>query len=151
MVGSIAHSYSNSDPDDVDFVTHKKHSLCYGNAKRHLMYASYGLCKDTPILSVTHPGIAVTNITSHYPKMIYAIIKYPMKLIFMSPKKASLAILGGLFDTTSEGEWIGPRVFSVWGLPKKKRLKAYDKEEAARLFAKAEEIFLNLQALPKEE
>lgn len=151
VVGSIAHTYSKSDPDDVDFVTRQKHSLCYGNAKRHLMYASYRLCQDRSILSVTHPGIAVTNITSHYPKLIYALIKYPMKLIFMSPKKASLSILGGLFDTTNEGEWIGPRSFSVWGLPKKKRLKGYDKEEATRLFEKAEAIFSELQALPSAE
>ena len=150
VVGSIAHNYSKSDPDDVDFVTRKKHSLCYGNAKRYLMYASYRLCQEKPILSLVHPGIAVTNITSHYPKLIYALIKYPMKLIFMSPKKASLSILCGLFDTTSESEWIGPRCFSVWGLPKKKRLKGYNQEEAVRLFAKAEEIFSELQALPRE-
>lgn len=149
VVGSIAHTYSKSDPDDVDFITRKKHSLCYGNAKRYLMYASYKLCKGQPILSVTHPGIAVTNITSHYPKVIYALIKYPMKLIFMSPKKASLSILAGLFDQTSEAEWIGPRAFSVWGLPKKMRLRHYDEEEASRLFAKSEEIYSQLDALPK--
>jgi len=151
VVGSIAHSYSKSDPDDVDFVTRQKHSLCYGNAKRHLMYASYRLCEEKRLLSVTHPGIAVTNITSHYPKAVYALIKYPMKVIFMSPKKASLSILKGLFDTTDEAEWIGPRFFSVWGLPKKKRLNGYDKEEASRLFAKAEEIFSELEALPRGE
>lgn len=150
VVGSIAHTYSKSDPDDVDFVTRKKHSLCYGNAKRHLMYASYKLCEGNASLSVTHPGIAVTNITSHYPKPIYALIKYPMKLIFMSPKKASLSILGGLFEETGEAEWIGPRLFSVWGLPKKKRLKNYDEKEASRLFAKAEAIFSELEALPRE-
>ena len=147
VVGSIAHTYSKSDPDDVDFVTRQKHSLCYGNAKRHLMYASYGLCEGKQCLAVTHPGIAVTNITSHYPKAIYALIKYPMKVIFMSPKKACLSILGGLFDSTGEAEWIGPRFFSVWGLPKKKCLKHYDKEEAARLYEKAEEIFSYLDTL----
>ena len=147
VVGSIAHNYSKSDPDDVDFVTRKKHSLCYGNAKRHLTYASYKLCEGKDLLSVTHPGIAVTNITSHYPKLIYAIIKYPMKLIFMSPKKASLSILRGLFDKTSEGEWIGPRLFSIWGLPQKKRLPQYDEKEAERLFQKAEEIFAHLDSL----
>lgn len=141
VVGSIAHTYSKSDPCDVDFVTRKKHSLCYGNAKRYLMYASYRLCRGKQLLSVTHPGIAVTNITSHYPKAIYAVIKYPMKAIFMSPKKASLSILGGLFDKTDEAEWIGPRRFSVWGLPKKKRIRSYDREEAERLFEKAEEIY----------
>jgi len=147
VVGSIAHTYSKSDPNDVDFVTRKKHSLCYGNAKRHLMYASYKLCQNSSILSVTHPGIAVTNITSHYPKVLYALIKYPMKLIFMSPKKASLSILSGLFNKTDEAEWIGPRFFSVWGLPKKKRLTYYDEKEASRLFAKAEEIFETLDTL----
>lgn len=147
VVGSIAHTYSKSDPDDVDFVTRKKHSLCYGNAKRHLMYASFRLCENKPLLSVTHPGIAVTNITSHYPKLLYAIIKYPMKVIFMSPKKACLSILRGLFDKTDEAEWIGPRRFSVWGLPQKKPLTSYDRKEAERLYAKAEEIYLHLDRL----
>lgn len=150
VVGSVAHTYSKSDPEDVDFSTRTKHSLCYGNAKRHLMYAAYKLCEGKNLLAVTHPGIAVTNITSHYPKLIYALIKYPMKVIFMSPKKASLSILRGLFDSTSEGEWIGPRYFSVWGLPKKDVLKKYDEEEAVRLFAKAEEIDSALNALPKD-
>ena len=147
VVGSIAHNYSKSDPNDVDFVTRKKHSLCYGNAKRYLMYASYKLCEGKDLLSVTHPGIAVTNITSHYPKLIYALIKYPMKVIFMSPKKASLSILRGLFDKTSEATWIGPRLFSIWGLPKKKCLPHYDAKEAERLYAKAEEIFAHLDSL----
>ena len=119
-VGSIAHNYSKIDVNDVDFATRKAPSKIYGNAKRYLMYSLWSLDEYRDTVNVAHPGIAVTNITSHYPKLIYAIIKYPMKIIFMNPKKASLSILYALFIETKKNEWIGPRIFDVWGLPRKK-------------------------------
>ena len=150
-VGSVAHTYSVSDLDDFDFSTRQKHALCYGNAKRCLMFSLYHVYHGGSTLAITHPGITVTNITSHYPKLVYMLIKYPMKVIFMHPKKAALSILGGLFDHTDTAEWIGPRFFSVWGLPKKKALKSYDTEEASRIFQRAEAIFHELETLPREE
>ena len=136
VVGSIAHNYSKIDPSDIDFSTRKAASKVYGNAKRYLMFSLTGLDG----VSVTHPGIAVTNITSHYPKFIYAVIKYPMKLIFMSPQKACLSILAGIFEDCGENEWIGPRVFNVWGLPKKQRLCSCTPAEAQQIRGIAEDI-----------
>ena len=127
-VGSIAHNYSKINPQDADFSSVRAASKVYGNAKRFLMFSLYGLL-DKGKVSITHPGITVTGITAHYPKPIYAIIKYPMKLIFMSPKRAALSILRGLFEDSGECEWIGPRVFNVWGLPKKTRLPRIAEEE----------------------
>lgn len=139
-VGSIAHNYSKIDLDDVDFSTRRAPSKIYGNAKRYLMFSLWGLDEYRGALSVAHPGIAVTNITSHYPRVLYAVMKPIMKLIFMSPKKACLSILYALFTDTQKNEWIGPRIFDVWGLPKKKALKTCSQEEAEQICKTTKEI-----------
>ena len=142
VVGSIAHNYSKTDDSDIDFSTRKKASKVYGNAKRYLMFSLYELFKDEKdvTLSVTHPGITFTNITAHYPKLIFAIIKHPMKVIFMKPRKAALCIVKGAFDSTELNEWIGPRLFNVWGLPKKQILKTCKAKERERIAENTEEI-----------
>ena len=144
FVSSIAHNYSKTDEKDVDFSTRKKASLVYGNAKRHLTYSISEQFADSGCVSITHPGITFTNITSHYPKLIFAVIKYPMKVIFMSPKRASLSILSGIFTPTAKNEWIGPRFFNVWGLPKRKRLTTATEDEIKRISETAEEIYEKL-------
>lgn len=141
-VGSIAHNYSRADFSDLDFATRKAPSKVYGNAKRYLMFSLWSLEEYRGVINVAHPGITVTNITSHYPRAIYAIIKYPMKVIFMNPKKASLSILYGLFTDTQKNEWIGPRFFNIWGLPKKKTLKTCSQEEAEKISELSKEIYL---------
>lgn len=141
-VGSIAHNYSRIDVADVDFSTRRASSKAYGNAKRYLMYSLWGLEEYSSSVAIAHPGIAVTNITSHFPKPLYALMKYPMKLIFMKPRKACLSILLSLFENTEQNEWIGPRIFDVWGLPKKKKLKTCSKEEAEQISKIAKEIYL---------
>ena len=143
IVGSIAHNYSKTDKGDVDFKTRKKASLVYGNAKRFISYSALKLTEnpDAPEISVTHPGISFTGITSHYPKLIFALIKYPMKIIFMRREKAALSILKGVFDTTNPYEWIGPRLFNVWGLPTKKLLNTATQEEIDFIFNEAERIY----------
>ena len=141
-VGSIAHNYSRTDPSDVDFSTREKASLVYGNAKRHLM-ASLSALGET--VSIVHPGITFTNITAHYPPLLFALIKHPMKVIFMSPKKASLCILAGIFEDCQKDEWIGPRWFGIWGLPRKKRLTTIREEEAEAICQRAEEIMRRME------
>lgn len=142
-VGSIAHGYSKTDLSDVDFSSRRRAALVYGNAKRYLMFGLYGLFegeKDVT-LAITHPGIAVTNITAHYPKWLYCLIKYPMKLIFMKPRKACLSVVQGVFDTCNTFEWIGPRCFDVWGMPKKKTLSTVSPEEYASIVGTANEVY----------
>lgn len=145
-VGSIAHNYSKSNKENIDFSNIKADSLVYGNAKRYLMFSLYNLFQhETEVdLSITHPGITFTNITAHYPKLIFAIIKHPMKIIFMKPKKAVLSILKGCFESTDYHKIIGPHIFDIWGYPKQKLLKTCSKEESKFIFAKAEEIHKNL-------
>ena len=140
-VGSIAHTNSPTDKDDIDFSRHEKSSLVYGNSKRFLMYALYELFDGAPGLAVTHPGITLTNISAHHPPLIFKLIKGPMKVIFMSPRTASLSILRGVFEDCGKYEWIGPRWFRIWGLPRKEKLDSCSPEEAAWIFETAERIF----------
>lgn len=143
IVGSIAHNYSKTDPNDPDFTTRTASSLVYGNAKRHLMLSMYKLFEgeNDVGLAITHPGITFTNITAHYPKLIFAVIKHPMKVIFMKPKVAALSILMGVFENTAYREWIGPRLFNIWGLPKKQVLHTFTGDETASVFAEAEKMY----------
>ena len=142
-VGSIAHNYSRIDADDIDFRTRKKASLVYGNAKRYLTYSLFDLADDGCI-AIAHPGITFTGITAHYPKLIFALIKHPMKIIFMSPKKASLSVIYSLFNTCNKNEWVGPVLFDIWGMPRKKPLNTAKQEEAKKIIEIAEKIYENL-------
>lgn len=151
VVGSIAHDYSHIDENDVDFSTRKQASKVYGNAKRYLMFSLYELFKneDKVSLSVTHPGITFTNITSHYPKLIFALIKHPMKVIFMKPKKAALSLLKGVFEPTPYHEWIGPRLFDIWGLPRRKKLGTCSKSESEKIAFIADDVYNSLHSALK--
>ena len=141
-VSSIAHRYSKVDASDIDFKARKSCALAYGNSKRFLTFSLYELFKseDKVTLSITHPGITLTNITSHFPKIIFALIKNPMKIIFMSPNKASLCVLKGVFEPCSENEWIGPRLFDIWGKPKKKKLRALSSKEQEVIYTASKSI-----------
>ena len=147
VVGSIAHNYSKVDEDDIDFSSREQASKVYGNAKRYLMFSLFPLSEKAPNVSfsVTHPGISFTNITAHYPKLIFAVIKHPMKVIFMKPRAACLSILRGIFEPCSECEWIGPRFFDGWGLPKKKTLKTASDNERKFIVKTAESIYDTLK------
>ena len=144
-VGSIAHNYSRIDEKDVDFSTRRAPSKVYGNAKRHLMFSLLELFKSEHAvsLSIVHPGITLTNMTSHFPKPLFAVMKYPMKIIFMSPRRACLSLLYGVFEFCSHDEWIGPRIFHVWGLPKKQKLRTASPQERAEISLRAEQIYKN--------
>lgn len=148
VVGSIAHSYSHIDESDIDFSTRTRASLVYGNAKRYLMYSLYPLFEKSRVqLAITHPGITFTNITAHYPKLIYALIKHPMKIIFMKPVRASLSILRGMFVNTESYSWIGPRCFNIWGLPKKKTLASAKSAEREKIRNIADRLYAELDKL----
>lgn len=145
-VGSIAHTYSKTDPNDVMFLDRCKASLLYGNAKRRLMAALPMLLREHPAvaLAVTHPGITFTGITAHYPPWLFAIIKHPMKWVFMPPKAAALCVVQGLFDTTEPREWIGPSVFHIWGKPRKQTLNTIGEEERRQVDRAARETYAAL-------
>ena len=119
-VSSIAHNYSKIDENDIDFSTRKQHSKVYGNAKRFLTHSLIELCKQENFnLSIVHPGLTLTEMTNHYPKAINWLVKLFIGLFCPSTQKASLSLIKGVFDTTSNYEWIGPPIFQVYGKPKK--------------------------------
>lgn len=145
-VSSIAYNYSKCDLTDVDFLNNNSCSKVYGNSKRFLMCSLYELFKniDNVSLSIVHPGISYTNITSHYPKIIFKFIKYPMKIIFSRPKKACLSIVKGIYDECKYFEWIGPKYFNIWGFPSKKIINKCSKEESILIGITSENIYKNL-------
>ena len=140
-VSSIAHNYSKINKNDIDFSKYTAASKVYGNAKRFLTYGLYNLFDNDETLSVVHPGITFTNITNHYPKLIFALIKHPMKIIFMPPKKAAFNLIYGIFNHTKRNEWIGPRIFNIWGLPSEKKLNTATYNESLLIGEISDEIY----------
>lgn len=145
---SIAHNYSKSDAADVQFLNRTKSSKVYGNSKRYLTYALFKLFKNEQNASLTlaHPGITLTNMTNHYPKAINWLIKIGIKILFPTPKKASLNIIKAMFVNASKihPQWVGPAMFNIWGKPKLKNLKTATKEEAQSIFLNAEDEYKKL-------
>ncbi len=145
-VGSIAHNYSKIDKLDIDFSKKRKPSLVYGNSKRFLMF---GLAKlfskeDKIKFSLVHPGITLTEMTNHYPKAINWLVKIGIKILFPSPKKAVLSILKGLFDTTPNLTWIGPKTFNIWGKPAKTHINTTTTKECQDIDTIASDIYNKL-------
>ena len=142
-VGSIAHGFCTADENDIDFSCKRcADAVVYGNAKRYMMFSLIGLLKEEKDISfsLVHPGISFTGITSHYPVTLQRLIKLPMKLIFISPSKAALNVLAGIFKGVGSDEWIGPAVFGIWGYPKKQKLRPIDEHEYKFINDTAERI-----------
>lgn len=145
-LGSIAHNYSKLDENDIDFSSRKRASKIYGNSKRFLMFSMFELFKNSKVkLAVVHPGITLTNMTSHYPKAINWLVKFAVGIIFPSPKSACLNILYGTNHHTNQNEWIGPRGFDIWGKPKLKRLKTCKPKEYQKICEIADKIYKNIK------
>lgn len=143
VVGSIAHNYSETDPEDPDFSTRKQSPLVYGNSKRYLMFAFSKLLKDNPHVdfSIGHPGITLTNISNHYPSWLYPLIRPFLKVFFMNPERASRGILYGVCRKMENLSWAGPRLFNIWGSPSVKKLTTCSCLEQQHIFESAEKIY----------
>ena len=147
ITSSVAHRYDRIDEKDVDFSTRTKSAKIYGNSKRFLTFALYEYFKGVKDkkLAVAHPGVTLTNMTNHYPKFIYPIVKLGIKIFFPSPKKAIRSLLlAARQESCGYKEWIGPSVFDVWGKPKKSKLKSCTDEESRRIADIAENIYKKL-------
>ena len=146
VMGSIAHTYSKTDPRDLDFATRTGSSLIYGNSKRYLMFAMGELLKDHPHVefAIAHPGITFTGITDHYPKVIFAIIKHPMKVIFMKPATAARGMILAVCRQLPYLHWAGPRFFHIWGDPSVRLLRTCGLQERQRIFRDAEKMYQKL-------
>ena len=144
-VSSIAYNYSTIDDNDIDFSSRKKASRVYGNSKRFLTFGLHELMKNqSSQLSIVHPGVTLTTMTNHYPKAINWLVKLGIKLFFPKIEQASLSLIKGIFENTQPFEWIGPKIFNIWGKPKKQRIKNIPTEEISKIFNIAENIYNNL-------
>lgn len=124
-ISSIAHRVAKLDENDIDYSNYKKPLKIYGNSKRFLMFSLMGYFKDKKDvqLAITHPGITLTNMTSHYAKWINPFVKFFGKIFFPSPKKAARNITFAVENECDTSSWIGPKVFDIWGKPKSKKIK----------------------------
>lgn len=143
VVSSLACGFAKYDADDLDYSTRKAASKIYGNAKRFLTFSLQELfCDEHNVsLCLTHPGVTATDMLGHYPKAINWFVKGASKLIFLSPRRAALNVLDGCFENCNYDEWIGPKIFGIWGCPKKSALKACSETERRAIFERAEELF----------
>lgn len=140
IIGSIAYKKSKFKTNDIDFTKEKSQIRVYGNSKRFLMFSLSSLFEKEGIdFAVAHPGITATNLTAHYPKWINWLIKGLMKCVFHSPKKGCMTILIATKTKCEIGQWIGPKVFGVWGKPTKKNYN-FNKEESEMMFKITENI-----------
>ena len=140
VVGSLAHKFTKFNTQDVDCQEMGSFKI-YGNAKRCLMFAIKKLCDNVGAeYSLVHPGVSLTNLMLGFPKFVYFLIKYPMRLVFMKPKRACLSIIKGAGDNTVGKFWIGPKFFGVWGKPKKSKLKMND-SEIDFIYSMAEDVY----------
>lgn len=145
-ISSIAHNYSKIDELDIDFSNRKKASKIYGNSKRFLMFSLYELFKNSSAnLSIVHPGITLTNMTGHYPKIINWFVKFAIKILFPNPKKAALNILFGINNHTANNQWIGPSIFDIWGSPKVKNINTCSIEENEKILQITENLYYNIE------
>jgi len=146
IVSSIAHNYSKLNEKDIDFSNSKKHSNIYGNSKRFLTFSMFELFKNHQSnLSICHPGITLTNMTNHYPKFINWLVKFGIKIFFPNSKKASLNVIKSMFENCNYVEWITPKIFNIWGLPNKKKIKSYTKIESEKIYNIAECLYKKLR------
>lgn len=145
VIGSIAYNYSKLDFEDIQKLKTSKQNIIYGNSKRMLMFSLQKLFLDQPIdFSIVHPGVTLTKMTNHYHWSINWLTKLGIKLFFPNPEKACLCVPYSLFNSTNEGEWIGPKKHNIWGYPKVQKLPNYPQKEAEKAFDTAENIYKSL-------
>lgn len=139
--GSIAYRAAKFNAEDIDYSKNKKDLKVYGNAKRFLMFSlsEYFKGGDIPFV-IAHPGISATNLTAHYPRWINWFVKIAMKILFPSSKKAAQSLVEAVKGNVEYGQWIGPKIFDVWGKPKEKEIKGV-KEECELIASHADKMF----------
>ena len=143
VMGSVAYAYSASDPADVDFSGRGPCHLVYGNSKRYLMFAFAQLLADWPRVdfAVAHPGVSFTNISNHYPKALYALIRWPMQVFLPKPEKAVRSMVYALTHPVPRDCWVGPGFFRVWGEPRVRPLRGCPDWEKLDLHSRAESLY----------
>lgn len=146
-VDSVAYKFAKLNIKDIDYGHCKIHSKVYGNSKRFLMCSLFELFKNKKEkeLSLVHPGITLTNMTNHYHKSINWLVKLGVKVLFPKPKKAVKSILYGIENKSQKFDWVGPKIFDIWGKPKLKKIKKITEQERKKMFEVAENIYNDIE------
>lgn len=146
-VDSVAYKFAKLNIKDIDYGHCKIHSKVYGNSKRFLMCSLFELFKNKKEkeLSLVHPGITLTNMTNHYHKSINWLVKLGVKVLFPKPKKAVKSILYGIENKSQKFDWVGPKIFDIWGKPKLKKIKKITEQERKKIFEVAENIYNDIE------
>ena len=136
FVSSLSANFYKIDFSDFQSSHCKSKMKIYALSKRFMIANTVAFKKSLTghsiDVNIVHPGVCATELFTKSHSKLFNIIVYPlMKLLFHSPKKASLNIIKGLFIETKENEWIVPGgLFGVWGYPKIAKMKKnlYEKE-----------------------
>ena len=145
VTGSIAYRFSKIKKDDIDFKTCKNQNKIYSNSKKFLMLATSNFTENKKInFSIANPGITMTSLTAHFPKWINWFVKFAMKIIFPSAKKASKNVISAIFNDCKSGSWVSPKFFDVWGKPIIKQYK-FSFDESQFINKMANNMFLEIE------
>lgn len=148
VMSSLAYKFTTFNSNDIDYTSSNNANKIYGNSKRFLMTSLFELFKNEKkvTLSIVHPGITYTNITRHFNKFLKFIIKVPMKIVFNSPKKASICAILGLNTTLSSYEWLAPKYFDIWGKSVKRKVENISENEKIAIYNLANEVYNQIQS-----
>ena len=145
VTSSLSADFVRFRPNDPQLVSSASDIKAYANSKRTLTLAMYGLSSHYPssfALAMAHPGISYTGILSGYNPIIRRLVKWPMKLIFISPEKAARSIVHAIINGTQNGLWWScPRILGVWGNPCRRRFKKPEESEIKAVHDEAERVF----------
>jgi short-subunit dehydrogenase len=105
----------------------KKKNRYYALTKRLLMAESISLAKKGYDVRLAHPGASYTNLFKKkdggYNRLFYFLVSPLIKLLFMSPSKASLSLVLSAYKKIDIYLRYGPRgLFKLRGYPKKSRI-----------------------------
>ena len=114
--------------DDLNFDKEKNLTQKYAKTKITMILATLKAKEAGIDMVLVHPGASATTLFSSsrggFSKCFDKMIMPLMKLIFISPSKASLSTLYALNHDAKFEEWIGPRgIFHIWGYPEITKLK----------------------------
>ncbi len=156
FVSSISFNKVKINFDDIDLKNETKNINTYANTKRWLTFYALEMAKflksENSNVSVTtcHPGITGTALMNPkngtFSKITYRVCDIGQKILFPSPKKASLTELASINAKTDSFEWISPSIFNIWGYPKKTKLKIrhFEPNQITECYNKIEEILAKI-------
>ncbi len=116
------------DFSDLNLTKENNLTQKYAKTKIMMLLATiFGKEKGIDMVLV-HPGASATSLFSStrggFSKLFNMLVLPLMKVIFISPSKASLSAIYSINHDTKINEWIGPRgLFNIWGYPKISKLE----------------------------